>query len=71
MVKYIISILVFGIMTFANGDQGEAPDNYVQKIVNASQDAVSSQIGQGVVRISKSIRLNNILNQFHDIGIKP
>ena len=70
MVNYIISILVFGIMTFANGDQ-EAPDNYVQKIVNASQDAVSSQIGQGVVRISKSIRLNNILNQFHDIGIKP
>ena len=59
MVKYIISILVFGIVTFANGDQGEAPDNYVQKIVNASQDAVSSQIGQGVVRISKSTRLNN------------
>ena len=56
MVNYIISILVFGIMTFANGDQ-EAPDNYVQKIVNASQDAVSSQIGQGVVRISKSIPL--------------
>ena len=71
MVKYIISILVFGIMTFANGDQREAPDNYVQKIVNASQDAVSSQIRQGVVRISKSIRLNNILNQFHDIGIMP
>ena len=71
MVKYIISILVFGIMTFANGDQGEASDNYVQKIANASQDAVSSQIRQGVVRISKSIRLNNILNQFHDIGIMP
>ena len=71
MVKYIISILVFGIMTSANGDPGEAPDNYVQKIVNASQDAVSSQIRQGVVRISKSIRLNNILNQFHDIGIMP
>ena len=70
MVKYIISILVFGIMTFANGDQGEAPDIYVQKIVNASQDAVSSQIRQGVVRISKSIFLDNIFNQFHNIGIK-
>ena len=71
MVKCIISILVFGIMTFTNGDLGEVPDNYMQKIVNASQDAVSSQIGQGVVRTSKSIRLNNILNQFHDIGIMP
>ena len=71
MVKYIIFILVFGIMTFANGDQDEAPDNYVQKIVNASQDAVSSQIGQGVVRISKNIRLDKISKQFHDIGIKP
>ena len=71
LVKYIISILVFGIIIFANGDQGEAPDNYVQKIVNASQDAVSSQIGQGVVRISKNIRLDKILKQFHDIGIKP
>ena len=57
MVKYIISILVFGIITFANGDQGVAPDNSVQKFVNVTQDAVSSQIGQGVVRISKSIRL--------------
>lgn len=51
MVKFIISILVFGITTFANGDEREAPDNCVQKIVNARQDAAPSQTGQGKVSI--------------------
>ena len=47
MVKFIISILVFGIMAFVNGDEGD----YVQKIVNASQDAAQSQTGQIIVGI--------------------
>ena len=44
MVKFIISILVFGIMALA-------PDNCVQKVVKASQDADPSQTGQGIVSI--------------------
>ena len=44
--KFIISILVFGIMAFVNGDA-----DYVQKIVNASQDAAQSQTGQIIVGI--------------------
>ena len=51
MVKFIISILVFGIMAFAN--EREAPDNFVQKVVNASQNAAPSQTGQGIVSILK------------------
>ena len=51
MVKFIISILILVVMAFANGDEREAPDNCVQKVVNASQDAAPSQTGQGIVSI--------------------
>ena len=55
MIKFVI-IVALGIL--ANGEEGDVPDNYVQKIVRSAQDSAPSQAGNGIVSISKSLILS-------------
>ena len=47
-------LVALGVLTFANEGEGDAPENYVQKIVRSAEDSAPSQTGNGIVSISKS-----------------
>ena len=63
MIKLVI-IVAFGILAFANGEEGDAPDSYVQKIVRSAQDSAPSQTGNGIVSILKRLILSKTLINF-------
>ena len=48
MIKFVI-IVALGIL--ANGEEGDVPDNYVQKIVRSAQDSAPKEAQNGIVSI--------------------
>ena len=54
----IFFLVALGVLAFADGEDGEAPENYIQKIVRSAKDSAPSQAGNGIVSILKSFILS-------------